>query len=70
VVGQSAPVSGDQRLPFPVLLDGEKTLANTLGLRRVPTVVILNRGRRVTYVKEAYPGNPVVLRAIRKALGS
>lgn len=58
----------DQRLPFPVLLDDQKTLAYTLGLRRVPTVIILNRDRRVTYVKEAYPGNPVVLKAIRKAL--
>lgn len=58
----------DQRLNFPVLLDGQKTLANQLGLRRVPTVVILNQDRRVTYVKEAYPGNPPVLRAIRKAL--
>lgn len=63
-------VLGTQRLPFPVLLDGQKALANRLGLRRVPTVVMLDRERRVTYVREAYPGNPVVLKAIRKALSN
>jgi len=59
---------GDQKLEFPVLLDSRRGLARQLGLRHVPTVVVLDRQRRVTYVHEAYPGNPPVLRAIRKAL--
>jgi len=58
----------DQKLDFPVLLDGRAELARQLGLRRVPTVLVLNRERRATTVHEAYPGNPVVLAAIRKAL--
>lgn len=58
----------DQKLPFPVLLDGRKTLAGPLHLRHVPTVMVLDRQRQITYVHEAYPGNPPVLTAIRKAL--
>lgn len=58
---------GDQKLPFPVLLDGRKTLAKQLHLRHVPTVYVLDRERKATYVHEAYPGNPPVLQAIRKA---
>ncbi|MEN6643502.1 MAG: TlpA disulfide reductase family protein [Armatimonadia bacterium] len=54
-------------LGFPVLLDGQKVLAGRLGLRRVPTVMVLDRGRRVRWVHEAYPGNPAVLGAVRKA---
>jgi len=57
----------DQRLPFPVLVDGRRKLARQLGLRHVPTVFVLNRERRATYVHEAYPGNPPVLAAIRQA---
>lgn len=56
-------------LGFPVLLDGQKVLAGRLGLRRVPTVVVLDRERRVRWVHEAYPGNPAVLGAVRKAAG-
>ncbi len=57
-----------QRLTFPVLLDGRAELAGALGVRRVPTVFVLNRERVVTYVHEAYPGNPPVLQAVRAAL--
>jgi peroxiredoxin len=60
----------DQRLPFPVLLDGQRTLGTALGLRRVPTVMVLNRERKVTWLHEAYPGNPAVLKAIRSALSN
>jgi peroxiredoxin len=54
-------------LPFPVLLDGRRVLSSPLGIRRVPTVLVLDRRRRVTWLHEAYPGNPAVLRAIRAA---
>jgi peroxiredoxin len=60
----------DQRLPFPVLLDGQRTLSQPLGVRRVPTVMVLNRDRKVTWLHEAYPGNPRVLKAIRAALSN
>ena len=53
---------------FPVLLDGQSSLATALGVRRVPTVMVLNRARRVVWLHEAYPGNPVVLKAIRAAM--
>jgi len=58
----------NQQLEFPVLLDGRSELARQVGVRRVPTVLVLDRQRRATYVHEAYPGNPPVLAAIRKAL--
>jgi peroxiredoxin len=58
----------DQAPPCTVLLDSRQELAGRLGLRRVPTVLVLDRQRRVTYVHEAYPGNPPLLAAIRKAL--
>ena len=58
----------DQKLEFPVLLDGRMELARQIGLRRIPTVLVLDRNRKITYVHEAYPGNPPVLTAIRKAL--
>jgi peroxiredoxin len=58
---------GRQRLPFPVLLDGRCELSRPLGVRRVPTVMVVNAARRVTWVNEAYPGNPAVWRAIRAA---
>jgi peroxiredoxin len=57
----------DQAPPFEVLLDSRKGLTAALGLRRVPTVMVLDRGRKVTCVYEAYPGNVKVLAAIRKA---
>ncbi len=56
--------------PFAVLLDGRQALSGPLGLRRVPTVLVLDRHRRVTWLHEAYPGNPAVLRAIRAAAGT
>jgi peroxiredoxin len=58
-----------QKLPFAVLLDGQKSVARALGVRRVPTVMVLDEKRRVRWVHEAYPGNPVVLKAVRGALG-
>lgn len=58
---------GDDPLPFAVLLDGRRALSGPLGLRRVPTVLVLDRERRVTWLHEAYPGNPAVLRAVRAA---
>ncbi|NPV46547.1 MAG: TlpA family protein disulfide reductase [Armatimonadetes bacterium] len=54
-------------LPFAVRLDGRRALSGPLGIRRVPTVLVLDRERRVTWLHEAYPGNPAVLRAIRAA---
>jgi peroxiredoxin len=58
---------GPRPLPFPVLLDARQALSRTLGVRRVPTVMVLDRQRRVTWLHEAYPGNPAVIRAIMKA---
>jgi peroxiredoxin len=57
-----------QRLLFPVLLDGQRKVGTALGVRRVPTVMVLDEERRVRWVHEAYPGNPVVLKAVRGAL--
>jgi cytochrome c biogenesis protein CcmG, thiol:disulfide interchange protein DsbE len=56
-----------QDLPFPVLLDADKLVSGRLGIRRVPTVLVLDRRRQVQYVHEAYPGTLRVLRAIRSA---
>lgn len=58
---------GAEGVAFPVLLDVRRQLATSFGLRVVPTVLVLDRRRRVRYVHEAYPGNPVVLQSIRRA---
>jgi len=61
-----AQVCGDDPPPFPVLLDSDRSLSGLLGLRHVPTVIILGPERRARFVYEGYPGNHVVLRAIRR----
>jgi len=60
-------LGGAEGLPFPTLLDYRRLLSRWLGVRKVPTVVVADRERRITYVHEAYPGNPPVLSAIRAA---
>ena len=64
---QLAQVCGKGSPPFPVLYDPGGHLAGRLGVRRVPTVVVLDRQRRITYVHEGYPGNAEVLKAVRAA---
>lgn len=59
-------VCGDDLPEFPVLLDSGGVLSGPLVLRHVPTIIILDRDRRVRLVFEAWPGNHVVLRAIRR----
>lgn len=51
------------KIPFPVLLDDE-TLSHALGIRRVPTVLVLNRERKVVWAYEAYPGNDRIEQAL------
>jgi len=60
-------VCGDEPPPWAVLIDRGSRLSRQLGLRRVPTLLVLNRERRVTAAFEAYPGNPALLKAIRAA---
>lgn len=62
-------VCGDQPPPFPVLLDRGGRLTERLKIRRIPTVVVADRERRIRYVGEAYAGNAEVLAAIRRAAG-
>ncbi|MFQ6131351.1 MAG: peroxiredoxin family protein [Armatimonadota bacterium] len=64
---QVKAVCGDEGLPFPVLIDRGSRLSKRVGLRRVPTLLVVGRERRITFVHEGYPGNPHVLRAIRAA---
>lgn len=64
---QLGVVCGDDPLPYPVLVDRTSRLSKQLGLRRIPTILVLNRERRVTAVFEAHPGNPALLEAIRAA---
>ena len=63
---QLQAVCGDDPPPFPVLVDRNSRLSHKLGLRRIPTVLVLNRERHITAVFEAHPGNPKVLAAIRE----
>lgn len=60
-------VCGENPPSWPVLVDRGSRLSRQLGLRRVPTVLVVNRERRIAAVFEAYPGNPKVLAAIRAA---
>lgn len=59
-----------QGVPFGVLLDHRGLLTRALGVRKVPTVLVFDRKRRLRYVHAAYPGNPSVLQAIRQAAGA
>jgi len=64
---QLRQVCGEEGTPFPVLVDRRSRFTNRLGLRRIPTVIVVNRERKITFVHEAYPGNPTILQAIREA---
>lgn len=63
---QLAQICGDDPPPFPVLLDSGRALSGPLGLRHVPTIIVLDRERRARFIYEGYPGNHVILRAIRR----
>jgi peroxiredoxin len=60
-------VCGEEELPFSVLLDTGGRLSRRLAIRRVPTIIVVDRQRRMTYVNEGFPGNPAILRAVRAA---
>lgn len=64
---QLRQVCREKGTPFPVLVDRGSRFTNRLGLRRIPTVIVINRERKITFVHEAYPGNPTILQAIREA---
>lgn len=53
------------KIPFPLLLD-DGSWRDRLGLRRVPTVLLLDANRTVVNVYEGYPGNVVLESALRK----
>jgi len=61
--GEIRPLVDAGRIRFPVLLDDE-TLSKALGIRRVPTVLILDRKRKVVRAFEAYPGNDAIEQAV------
>ena len=52
-------------IPFPVLLDNG-SWQRKLGIRRVPTVLLLDPARTVVNIYEGYPGNPVLISALRQ----
>ncbi len=64
---QLAEVCGEDGVPWPVLIDRERSLSEPLRLRKVPTVMVLGRQRIIRHVYEGYPGNLVLLGAIREA---
>ena len=59
------PLADAGCVPFPILLD-DGGWKKTLGLRRVPTVLILDASRTVKKVYEGYPGNAVLESALRQ----
>jgi peroxiredoxin len=64
---QLEEVCEEEGLAFSVLMDRRGRLSKQLRLRRIPTVIVLNRERRITYIHEAHPGNLAILQAIRQA---
>ena len=60
-------VCGEEELPFSVLLDTGGRLSRRLEIRRVPTIIVVDRQRQITYVHEGFPGNPAILHAVRAA---
>jgi len=59
------PLVEQGKIDFPVLLD-DGTWTKKLGLRRVPTVMILDQKRQVVYLREVYPGNDKLEKALRE----
>lgn len=57
------PLVKKKEIPFPVLLD-DTTWSQKLGIRRVPTVIILNKERKSFYIREGYPGNFSIEKAV------
>lgn len=64
---QLAVVCRDDPLPYPVLVDRTGRLSQAFGVRRIPTILVLDRRRQTVARFEAYPGNPRLLAAIRRA---
>jgi peroxiredoxin len=58
--------TGGGRTPFPVLMDVGGQVSARYKVAHVPTVVIIDRAGRVRYTATGYPGNNVVLHAVRK----
>lgn len=51
---------------FPVLLDIGSELTEALGVRRVPTVLVVDAGGVVRRVFEGYPGNAAIIGAVHR----
>jgi len=58
------PLWQQKKINFPVLLDDGRW-SKKLGLRRVPTVMVLDAKRNVTWLHEAYPGNAKIEQVLR-----
>jgi hypothetical protein len=54
------------KLPFPVCMDPGSKVTGAYGVSHVPTVIVLDRDGRIAYTHIGYPGNDVLLRAIRR----
>jgi len=63
-------VCGEEGVPFPVLVDRDSVLSASLGLRHIPTIMVLDGQRTVRFVYEAFPGKLVLLHGIRSALSA
>lgn len=64
-VAKSAFRSGD--IWFPVAIDGSGTVGTAYGVRRVPTIFVIDRDGIVRAAFEAYPGDQTLLRAVQAA---
>jgi len=67
---QLEEVCGQEGVPFPVLVDRGSRLSRELGLRHIPTILVLNSQRTIRFAYERYPGNLVVLQGIRAAMSA
>ena len=59
------PLVADGKIPFPVLLDNG-AWQSKLGLRRVPTVLLLDSKRTAVKIYEGYPGNDILISELRQ----
>ncbi len=53
-------------VPFPVLLDSTGEVSKQYNVTHVPTVVIIDKAGRIRYSAYGYPGNHVLLSALRR----
>jgi thiol-disulfide isomerase/thioredoxin len=66
---QVAGFVSERPFPYPVLLDPESRLADSLGVYALPTVMVVDRRGRIAYLEDGVHGADELRRILRRAGG-